>query len=70
MARPAHVAAGFHRKLWLLWVDFTAKARAFYGLCPVLRHERDTETAKLKQGKTRYDEVAVGQAFAGPKKDP
>ena len=53
-----------------MWVDFTAKARAFYGLCPVLRHERDTETAKLKQGKTRYDEVAVGQAFAGPKKDP
>ena len=33
---------------------------------PVLRHERDTETAELKQGKARY-EVATGQAFDGPR---
>ena len=52
LAWPAHVAAGFHKKLWSISVDFTAKARTFFSLCPVLRHERDTETAKLKQGKT------------------
>ena len=55
LARPAHVAAGFHRKLWPLSVDFTAKARTFFGLSPVLRHERGTETAELKQGKTRFE---------------
>ena len=35
-------------------------------MCPIRRHERDAETVKLKQGKTRY-EVAVGQPFDGPK---
>ena len=66
LARPAHVAAGFHKKLWPISVDFTAKARTFFSLCPILQHERDTETATLKQGKTRY-EVAVGKPFDGPK---
>jgi len=66
LARPAHVAAGFHRKFWPLSVGFTAKAKTFFGLCPVLRHERGTEPAKLKQAKTRY-EIAVGRPFAGPK---
>ena len=50
LARPAHVAARFHRKLWPLFIDFTAKARTFFGLNPVLRHERGTETAELKIG--------------------
>ena len=43
----------------MISVDFTAKARTFFSLCLILRHE-------LKQGKTRY-EVAVGQPFDGPK---
>ena len=51
LARPAHVAAGFHKKLWPISVDFMDKARTFFSLCPILRHERDTETAKLKQEK-------------------
>ena len=58
LARPAHVAAGFQKKLWPLSVDFTAKARSFFGLSPVLRHERGR--------KTRY-EIATGQIFDGPK---
>jgi hypothetical protein len=66
LARPAHVAAGFQKKLWPLSVDFTAKARSFFSLSPVLRHERGTRKAELKQGKTRY-EIATGQIFDGPK---
>ena len=66
LARPTHVAAGFHRKLWPLSVDSTAQARTFFGLSPVLRHERGMETAELKQGKTRF-EIATGQAFTGPR---
>lgn len=62
LVHPAHVAAGFQKKLWPLPVDFTAKARSFFGLSPVLRRERGTRKAELKQGKT-----ATGQVFDGPK---
>ena len=68
LVRPAHVAAGFHKKLWPISVDFTAKARTFFSLCPILRHEHDTDIAKLKQGKsdTKWQLVSLSMVRSTP----
>ena len=49
LARPSRAAAGFPKKLWLLSVDYTVKARSFFNFCPILQHERDAEKTELKQ---------------------
>ena len=66
LRRPAHLQAGFHKKLWPLSVVFAAKARAFWTPCMVRDYEKGTDVEALKQGKSRWH-VATGSEFPGPK---
>ena len=66
LCRPSHIQAGFHRRLWTLSVDYTAKARSFFSDAPISRHEKGTDAEKLKAGKTRW-ELATGSRFEGPR---
>ena len=52
LCRPAHLQAGFSKKMWPISVVYTAKARAFW--------------SPLKTGKTRW-EVCTGEPFLGVK---
>ena len=55
LCRPSHIQAGFHRRLWTLSVDYTAKARSFFSDAPISRQEKGTDAEKLKAGKTRWE---------------
>ena len=62
-ARPAHVAAGFHKKLWPISVDFTAKARTFFSLCPILNCKTEAGENPIRSGSWsafRWSEVPPG----------
>ena len=66
LCRPAHLQAGFSKKMWPISVVYTAKARAFWSPCVIRKHERGTEIEELKTGKTRW-EVCTGEPFLGVK---
>jgi len=63
-ARPAHLQAGFWKKMWPATLDYMSKARTFFEAAPVYEYEKGTPAETEKTGKTKF-EVITGEPFLG-----